>query len=91
MSYAGPVFPLTTVEGGEGLTADGTVTYDFRDWMDGKGLPYYDLPVTDSYTLTNTWRRAGRRSRRQRVETWRERNGKSPDFPLRSRLLCGTI
>lgn len=53
-AYAGPVFPLTTVEGGDGLTAERTVTYDFQDWMAGDpDRPYYGLPVTDSYTLTN--------------------------------------
>ena len=54
MSYAGPVFPLTTVEGGGGLTAERAITYDFEGWMDGNpDRPYYGLPVTDSYTLTN--------------------------------------
>lgn len=51
-SYAGPVFPLTAVEGGGGLTAERTVTYDFCAWENGT-WPYTDLPVTDSYTLTN--------------------------------------
>lgn len=52
--YAGPVFPLTTVEGGEGLTAERTITYDFKGWMAGDpDHPYYGLPVTDSYALTN--------------------------------------
>lgn len=54
MSYAGPVFPLTTVEGGEGLTAQREITYDFQGWMAGDpDRPYYGLPVTDSYILTN--------------------------------------
>lgn len=54
MSYAGPVFPLTTVEGGDGLTAERAITYDFEGWMAGDfGRLYYGLPVTDSYTLTN--------------------------------------
>lgn len=53
-SYAGPVFPLTTVEGGDGLTAERAITYDFEGWMAGNSdRPYYGLPVTDSYTLTN--------------------------------------
>ena len=52
--YAGPVFPLTTVEGGEGLTAERTITYDFKGWMAGDpDHPYYGLPVTDFYALTN--------------------------------------
>ena len=33
MSYAGPVFPLTAVEGGEGLTAERKLTYDFSPWI----------------------------------------------------------
>lgn len=54
MSYAGPVFPLTTVEGGGDLTAQREITYDFQDWMAGNNeRRYYGLPVTDSYTLTN--------------------------------------
>lgn len=51
MSYAGPVFPLTTVAGGDGLTAQREITYDFGAW--GTGYPYSDLPVTDNYTITN--------------------------------------
>lgn len=51
MSYAGPVFPLTTVEGGNGLTAERTITYNFETWE--TGYPSSDLPVTDSYILTN--------------------------------------
>lgn len=50
MSYAGPVFPLTTVEGGDGLTVERAITCDFEGW--GNEYPY-DLPVTDSYILTN--------------------------------------
>lgn len=49
--YAGPVFPLTAVEGGDGLTAERTITYDFVGWE--AGFPSSNLPVTDSYTLTN--------------------------------------
>lgn len=33
MSYAGPVFPLTTAEGGEGLAAERRLTYDFSPWI----------------------------------------------------------
>lgn len=55
MSYAGPVFPLTTVEGGWGLTAEREITCDFQGWMAGDpSHPYYGLPVTDSYILTNS-------------------------------------
>lgn len=32
MSYAGPVFPLTALEGGQGLTARRALTYDFSPW-----------------------------------------------------------
>lgn len=31
-NYAGPVFPLTTLEGGESLEAERHVTYDFSPW-----------------------------------------------------------
>lgn len=33
MSYAGPVFPLTALEGGEGVTAERRLTYDFSPWI----------------------------------------------------------
>lgn len=33
MSYAGPVFPLTALEGGEGLEARRNLTYDFSPWI----------------------------------------------------------
>lgn len=33
MSYAGPVFPLTALEGGEDLTVERHVTYDFSPWI----------------------------------------------------------
>lgn len=33
MSYAGPVFPLNALEGGEGLTAERHLTYDFSPWI----------------------------------------------------------
>lgn len=46
MSYAGPIFPLTALDGGEGLDAVRSVNYDFA------GFPY--AQVTDTYTLTNT-------------------------------------
>ena len=55
MSYAGPVLPLTTREGGEGLTAARELTYDFSPWTPegGHSRSSTDLLVTDSYTLTN--------------------------------------
>ena len=48
-SYAGPVFPLTTL-GDAGLTARRTITLDFAPWGDGHTT---DIDVTDSYVLTN--------------------------------------
>ena len=33
MSYAGPVFPLTTLEGTDGLTAQRDITLDFLPWV----------------------------------------------------------
>lgn len=33
MSYAGPVFPLTALKGGEGVTAERRLTYDFSPWI----------------------------------------------------------
>jgi hypothetical protein len=47
MSYAGPVFPLTTAEGGDGLTAEREISISF----DGDGSL---AEQTDCYTLTNT-------------------------------------
>lgn len=32
MDYAGPVFPLTALDGGEDLTAERELTYDFSPW-----------------------------------------------------------
>lgn len=56
MSYAGPVFPLTTLAGGEGLTAVRNICLDFSPWMpkenDGRNGSG-DIIVTDCYTLTN--------------------------------------
>ena len=53
MSYAGPVFPLTALSGGEGLTAERDITLDFEPWT-LNGRYSTDLIVTDSYTLTNS-------------------------------------
>lgn len=33
MSYAGPVFPMTALEGGESLLAERDITYDFQPWV----------------------------------------------------------
>ncbi len=67
MSYAGPVFPLTTLEDVAGLTAEREVNYDFspyasyeESYEDAKGeLHTYtrynaEVIVTDSYRLHNT-------------------------------------
>lgn len=52
MHYAGPVFPLTTAENANGITAERDITLDFaaygaENYADG-------ITVTDTYTLTNT-------------------------------------
>lgn len=50
MSYAGPVFPLTTLAEADGITAQRNITLDFQPWLEvGR-----DILVTDDYTLTNT-------------------------------------
>lgn len=54
MSYAGPVFPLTTVETDTGLTAERTVTWDFTPGTYQDGSPrQWGAQVTDDYVLTN--------------------------------------
>lgn len=62
MSYAGPVLPLTALEGSDGILARRALTYDFSLWIpvwqsDENGGGRYrsstDLLVTDAYTLTN--------------------------------------
>lgn len=53
MSYAGPVFPLTALDGGEDLEARRELTYDFYRWTQDPQLVYADLQVTDTYTLQN--------------------------------------
>ena len=51
MSYAGPVFPLSTLEEADGIEAARDITLDF----DRTGKIYgSDITVTDAYTLTNT-------------------------------------
>lgn len=49
MSYAGPIFPLTTLED-TNLTAQRHITLDFAPWQDGNST---DIQVKDSYVLTN--------------------------------------
>ena len=54
MSYAGPVFPLTTVETDAGLTAERTVTWDFAPGAYEDGSPrQWGASVTDDYVLAN--------------------------------------
>ena len=54
MSYAGPVFPLTTAEADTGLTAERTVTWDFAMGTYEDGSPrQWGTQVTDAYVLTN--------------------------------------
>lgn len=53
MSYAGPVFPLTTVEN-SALTAERTTTWDFAPGTSADGTPRrWGAQVTDGYVLTN--------------------------------------
>lgn len=66
MSYAGPVFPLTVQDGGDGLTAAREIEFDFLPYISTDKRTYefggktvvsqrYDdeVIVTDRYTLTN--------------------------------------
>lgn len=54
MSYAGPVFPLTTVETDTGLAAERTLTWDFTTGAYQDGSPrQWGAAVTDGYTLSN--------------------------------------
>lgn len=50
MSYAGPIFPLTTLEN-TNLTAQRHITLDFAPWQDGNST---DIQVKDCYVLTNS-------------------------------------
>ncbi len=54
MSYAGPVFPLSTAENGTGLTAERTLTWDFAPGAYADGDPrQWGAEVTDRYVLSN--------------------------------------
>lgn len=54
LSYAGPVFPLTTAEDPAGLTAERTVTWDFTPGVYPDGEPrQWGAEVEDAYTLSN--------------------------------------
>lgn len=50
MSYAGPIFPMTSLEDCDSVYVRRALTYDFSSWRPGST----DLPVTDAYTLTNS-------------------------------------
>ncbi len=53
-SYAGPVFPLSTVETDVSLTAERTVSWDFSPGTYGDGSPrQWGAAVTDRYVLAN--------------------------------------
>lgn len=54
MSYAGPVFPLTTAEDSAGLTAERCVTWDFAPGTNSHGeFRQWGATVTDDYVLHN--------------------------------------
>lgn len=54
MSYAGPSFPLTTLETDTGLAAERTLTWDFAPGAYANGEPrQWGAEVTDRYVLTN--------------------------------------
>ena len=54
MSYAGPVFPLTALEGGHGLATERTLTWDFAPGAYADGEPrQWGAQVTDRYVLAN--------------------------------------
>ena len=54
LSYAGPVFPLSTAEDSAGLTAERTVTWDFAPGTNHYGeTRQWGAAVTDAYILGN--------------------------------------
>lgn len=53
MSYAGPVLPLTVLDGPEGLPAEREVTWDFKLTVDASRHSIYRVEVTDETTITN--------------------------------------
>lgn len=54
-SYAGPVLPMTVVEGGENVQAERHVDFDFSPYADYQPGSFGggEIAVTDSYRLTN--------------------------------------
>ena len=59
MSYAGPVFPMTILNGAESITASRDIAYDFEGFgvrqesTDELQLHPADIRISDSYTLMN--------------------------------------
>lgn len=54
LSYAGPAFPLTTLEADTGLTAERTLTWDFAPGVCEDGaLRQWGAEVRDRYVLSN--------------------------------------
>ena len=53
LSYAGPVLPLTIVEGPDGLAADREVTWDFASSADAGQYTLYTAEITDTTTIRN--------------------------------------
>ena len=65
MSYAGPVFPISTIENADGITAKRNIDFDFSPYEsrtetyvdDGKTVSYVTFEskiiVTDSYSIAN--------------------------------------
>lgn len=54
MSYAGPIFPLTVLEGGEGLAARRELTLDFSLYDASESRGGEAVKVTDATLLENT-------------------------------------
>lgn len=55
MSYAGPTFPLTALEGGEALAAERSLLWDFAPGAYADGEPrQWGANITDRYILSNS-------------------------------------
>ncbi len=53
LSYAGPVLPLTVLDGPEGLPATREVSWDFSGAAEGRGSALYQVTVTDDTVIRN--------------------------------------
>ncbi len=53
LSYAGPVLPLTVLDGPEGLPAAREVSWDFSGATEGQGSALYQVTVTDDTIIRN--------------------------------------